>query len=94
VGWHWSDSWEAKGPLTAFEMGLTARKPPAWIHPSDRGVQDACQEYVQQVQAAGARISITAVGEPKQNAPTERCMRTLKEEEVERQEYRTLVEAK
>jgi putative transposase len=95
VGWHLSESLEAKGPLAALKMGLETRKPPpGWIHHSDRGVQYACQEYVRQLRVASARISMTAVGEPKQNAPTERWMRTIKEEEVDLQEYRTLTEAK
>ena len=37
---------------------------------------------------------MTAVGEPKQNAPTERWMRTVKEEEVELEEYDSFPEAK
>lgn len=95
VGWDLSDSLEAKGAVAALQRALAARQPPAgWIHHSDRGVQYACQEYVTQLRAAAARISMTAVGEPKQNAPTERWMRTVKEEEVDLQEYRTLTEAK
>lgn len=95
VGWDLSESLEAEGALAALEMGVTQRQPPpGWIHHSDRGVQYACRAYVAQLEAAQARISMTAVGEPKQNAPTERWMRTVKEEEVDLQEYRSLREAK
>lgn len=95
VGWDLSESLEAQGALAALARGLRERQPPpGWIHHSDRGVQYACRAYVAELKAAQARISMTAVGEPKQNAPTERWMRTVKEEEVDLQEYRTLAEAK
>ena len=54
----------------------------------------ACREYVARLKAAGARISMASVGAPKENAPTERWMRTVKEEEVELEEYRDYREAK
>lgn len=95
VGWNLSESLEAAGALAALEMALAARQPAAgWIHHSDRGVQYACREYVQRLKAAQAQISMTAVGAPKENAPTERWMRTVKEEEVDLQDYGTVAEAK
>jgi transposase InsO family protein len=95
VGWNLSESLEAEGALAALEMALAARRPAAgWIHHSDRGVQYACREYVQRLKAAEAQISMTAVGAPKENAPTERWMRTVKEEEVDLQEYGSAAEAR
>jgi putative transposase len=95
VGWHLAESLEADGPLAALEMALARRQPAAgWIHHSDRGVQYACREYVQRLKEAKARISMAAVGAPKENAPTERWMRTLKEEEVDLEAYRDYREAK
>lgn len=95
LGWHLSEDLEASGPLAALEMALTQRRPEAgWIHHSDRGVQYACREYVQRLKEAEARISMAAVGAPKENAPTERWMRTLKEEEVDLEEYGSFREAK
>lgn len=95
VGWDLSESLEAEGALAALEMALTSRQPSAgWIHHSDRGVQYACRAYVQRLKPAGARISMAAVGAPRENAPTERWMRTVKEEEVDLEEYRTFREAK
>jgi putative transposase len=88
VGWNLSESLEASGALTALEMALAGRQPEAgWIHHSDRGIQYACREYVQRLKRAEARISMAAVGAPKENAPTERWMRTVKEEEVDLEEY-------
>jgi transposase InsO family protein len=94
IGWNLSRSLEARGALAALEMALSERQPSAgWIHHSDRGVQYACHEYVQRLQAAEARISMCASGEPKENALAERVIRTIKEEEVDLQEYRSFGEA-
>jgi putative transposase len=95
VGWDLSESLEASGALAALEMALSSRQPEGgWIHHSDRGSQYACREYVQRLKRAGARISMAAVGAPKENAPTERWMRTVKEEEVDLEEYRNFREAR
>jgi len=95
VGWNLADSLEGAGALAALEMALAERRPEAgWIHHSDRGVQYACRGYVQRLKEAQARISMTAVGAPKENAPTERWMRTVKEEEVDLQEYGSFADAK
>lgn len=94
VGWDLSRSLDGGGALRALEQALKARTPPAgWIHHSDRGVQYACHQYVQCLQAAGARISMCATGEPKENAVVERVFRTIKEEEVDLQEYENFEEA-
>jgi transposase InsO family protein len=69
VGRNPSESLEAPGALGAPEMALAARQPAAgWIHHSDRSSQYACREYVQRLKQAGARIILTEVGEPKENA--------------------------
>jgi transposase InsO family protein len=94
VGWDLSRSLEGDGALRALEQALTARTPGAgWIHHSDRGVQYACHQYGECLKAAGARISMCATGEPKENAVVERVIRTIKEEEVDLQEYESLEEA-
>jgi len=95
LGWHLSEGLEASGPLAALEMALASRHPEkGWIHHSDRGVQYACREYIERLKEAEARISMAAVGAPKENAPTERWMRTLKEEEVDLEAYGSFREAK
>jgi putative transposase len=94
VGWDLSSSLEGDGALRALEQALCSRTPAVgWIHHSDRGVQYACHQYVQCLQAAGARISMCAPGEPRENAVVERVIRTIKEEEVDLQEYESLEEA-
>jgi transposase InsO family protein len=95
IGWDVAPDLAASGALRALEMALAQRTPPAgWIHHSDRGTQYASREYVERLQLAGAEISMTAVGAPKENAPTERLMRTLKEGHVDLQDYSSTREAR
>ena len=64
------------------------------IHHSDRGVQYASRAYVERLAAAGARLSMSAVGAPCDNAKAEAFFKTLKREEVRLNEYRGLIEAR
>ncbi len=87
VGWQVAADLSTEGPLGALEQALSARQPaPGWIHHSERGSQYASAGSGWRLDAAGARISLSGVGAPKENAPVERLMRTVKEEEVNLQE--------
>jgi transposase InsO family protein len=75
-------------------MALEMRRPAlGWIHHSDQGVQYASGEYVTRLESLGARISMTAVGDPYENAKAESFFRTLKMEEVYLKDYQTFEEA-
>lgn len=88
VGWKLSRRIDAALAVGALEKALSQREPlPGWIHHSDQGVQYACREYVERLEGAQARISMSAKGTPRDNAQAERFMRTLKQEEVYLQEY-------
>jgi putative transposase len=88
VGWNLSDRIDAELALGALEKALKRRQPATgWIHHSDRGVQYACRDYVGQLEAAGARISMAAKGTPRENAQAESFFRTLKHEEVYLNDY-------
>ena len=63
------------------------------IHHSDHGIQYAAKGYVSKLREHGTRISMAAVGRPTENAYCERLMRTLKEEEVQLNEYEDLDDA-
>jgi len=94
VGWCLSRSLDAGVVLKALERALQQRHPePGWIHHSDRGVQYACREYVERLEAAQARISMSAKGCPRENAQAESFFRTLKMEEVYLQDYQSFREA-
>jgi transposase InsO family protein len=93
VGWSLSRTIDSDLVLAALERALATRQPAAgWIHHSDRGVQYACREYVQRLEAAGARVSMSAKATPRDNAQAERFFRTLKEEEVYLHDYETFEE--
>jgi putative transposase len=95
VGWALSEEIDARLVLAALQEALETRKPPPdWIHHSDRGVQYACRDYVERLLAAGARISMSGKGRPRENAQAESFMRTLKQEEVYLQDYQSFAEAK
>lgn len=64
------------------------------VHHSDRGVQYASNDYTGLLRENGIRISMSRRGNPYDNAACESFMKTLKYEEVYRQEYRDLPEAR
>jgi putative transposase len=70
IGWALDDHLEARLAMAALDMALAARNPPAesLIHHSDRGVQYACGEYSQRLQARGVALSMSRVGNPYDNA--------------------------
>jgi transposase InsO family protein len=63
-------------------------------HHSDRGVQYASNDYTGLLKEHGVRISMSRSGNPYDNATCESFMKTLKYEEVYRQDYRDLAEAR
>ena len=81
----WAGSLTEDLPKAALLRALRERRPE--IHHSDQGVQYAADGYVSVLQAAGVQISMSAQGQPTQNAYAERFMRTLKDEEVYLHEY-------
>ena len=58
------------------------------MHHSDRGVQYACSQYTDLLKERGILISMSRKGNPYDNAGCESFMKTLKSEEVYRNEYR------
>jgi putative transposase len=94
VGWNLARSLEGRFALAALEGALAQRQPPpGWIHHSDRGVQYASSAYVARVRAAEGRLSMAAKGAPRENAPAESFIRTLKDEAVYLAEYATFTDA-
>lgn len=95
VGWALADHLEASLAIEALDMALTARAPePGLIHHSDRGVQYACADYRDRLEARGLRLSMSRAGNPYDNAKAERFMRTLKDEEVNGKTYANLDDAR
>ena len=95
IGWALQHSLEAALVLEAVRMALKQRQPrPGLIHHSDRGVQYASQDYTDELDEHGIRISMSRRGNVFDNAMAESFIKTLKYEEVYRMEYRDLAEAK
>jgi len=95
IGWALGRRLEAELAVAALRMALAERKPPpGLVHHSDRGVQYASQEYTEILKQHQARISMSRRGNPYDNAACESFMKTLKYEEVYRNEYRDFSEAR
>jgi len=94
LGWALSRWIDTRLTLTALDMALSRRRPMSrLIHHSDRGVQYAAGEYVARLKRAQAQISMSAVGNPYDNAKAESFFKTLKREEVYLKEYRNVEDA-
>jgi putative transposase len=80
--------------LMALRRAIHARHPqPGVIHHSDRGMQYASYDYIEQLQQINAQISMSSVSDPYDNAKAESFFKTLKQEEVYIKEYRSFEEA-
>jgi transposase InsO family protein len=94
IGWALGRTLEAILAVQALKMALRRRGSVKGLtHHSDRGVQYASKEYTDLLKEHGVQISMSRKGNPYDNAKCESFMKTLKYEEVYRQEYRDLAEA-
>jgi putative transposase len=94
IGWALDRTLEAQLAVAALQMALLRRNVNGnLVHHSDRGIQYAASEYTRLLAQHGIQISMSRKGNPYDNARTESFMKTLKYEEVYRQEYRDLPEA-
>lgn len=94
IGWALGRTLEATLTIEALKMALARRRPAAGlVHHSDRGVQYAASDYTDLLKSNGMVISMSRKGNPWDNAACESFIKTLKYEEVLRNEYRDLAEA-
>jgi transposase InsO family protein len=94
IGWKLSRQIDTGLTLAALEMAIERRAPRVGlIHHSDRGVQYASGEYVSRLEEIGARVSMSATGNPYDNAKAESFFKTLKREEVYLKDYQTFADA-
>jgi len=95
IGWALDRTVEDDLTLAALRMALEERRPSSGlVHHSDRGSQYASTDYTDLLKAHGCQISMSHKASPWENAGCESWMKTLKSEEVYRQEYRDLEEAR
>ena len=96
VGWALAGHLEASLALAALDQALAARQPQpeSLIHHSDRGVQYACSDYVERLEARKIAVSMSRPGNPYDNAKAESFMKTLKTEEVNGKAYANIEDAR
>jgi transposase InsO family protein len=95
VGWALDRTMEDELAIAALRMALQQRAAVSGlVHHSDRGSQYASGDYTDLLKAHHIDISMSRKGNPYDNAACESFMKTLKYEEVYRQEYRDLGEAR
>jgi putative transposase len=95
IGWALDRNLEDDLAIAALQMALRRRtRGEGLTHHSDRGVQYASNDYTGLLNEHGIRISMSRSGNPYDNAACESFMKTLKYEEVYRQEYRDLADAR
>jgi putative transposase len=96
IGWALEEHLRASLAISTLKMAITARNPVAGslIHHSDRGVQYACDEYMELLLAYEIQPSMSRIGNPYDNAKAESFMKTLKQEEVDGRNYRDLKHAR
>jgi putative transposase len=95
IGWAIDRHFRAELCIEALEMALAARHyPKGVIHHSDRGVQYCSNEYTALLAKYAMRGSMARKGNPYDNAIAESFWKTLKYEQVYRNEYRTIEEAR
>lgn len=95
IGWALGRTLEEELTLAALRMALSRRSvEPGLVHHSDRGSQYASNDYTDLLKTHGIEISMSRKGNPWDNAACESFMKTLKYEEILRNEYRDLAEAR
>jgi len=89
VGWALDDALHLDLPLAALRQALASRRPGVGlVHHSDRGLQYASRQYVTLLSQHGIWPSMSAAGNPYDNAKCESFMKTLKQEEIRTRHYR------
>jgi putative transposase len=95
IGWALDRTLEDDLAIAALRMAIERRRPmPRLVHHSDRGIQYASHDYTALLKQHQIDISMSRKGNPYDNAACESFMKTLKYEEVYRQEYRHWAEAR
>jgi putative transposase len=96
IGWALGKDIDSVLAIDALNMAIEKRKHLGFIiliHHSDRGVQYASNDYVEILEKNGIRISMSASGNPYDNAFAESFNKTIKVEEVYMNEYETFEDA-
>jgi putative transposase len=94
VGWAMATHLRTELVLEALNMALTQRRPADVIHHSDQGCQYTSIAFGLRCRDAGVRPSMGSVGDAYDNALCESFFATLECELLDRQSFRSQVEAR
>jgi putative transposase len=96
IGWALEKHLQASLAIAALAMAIKSRRPQpgSLIHHSDRGVQYACNDYTELLEAHDIQASMSRIGNPYDNAKAESFMKTLKYEQVDGSKYRDVDQAR
>ena len=90
----WQLSQHLNQSLTLKPLEEALRHSVPEIHHSDQGVQYLSKAYIATLQEHDVEISVAQRGRPWENGYAERLIRTLKEEEVNINDYQSITEAR
>jgi len=91
VGWSLDRNLASGLAVAALEKAIAMRQPlPGLVHHSDRGVQYASKEYVAVLEKHGMIPSMSRPANPYDNASSESFVKTLKQEEINANQYHDL----
>ena len=96
IGWAFGRDIDSMLTISALSMAIANRKHLGFIiliHHSDRGVQYASNDYIEILKKNGIKVSMSASGNPYDNAFAESFNKTIKVEEVYMNEYETFEDA-
>jgi len=89
IGWALDRTLAARVAVKALRQAVAERQPPAGVvHHSDRGVQYACNDYIEELRKNRMEPSMSRPANPYDNAVCESFMKTLKQEEIYCNQYR------
>jgi len=95
VGWAMGAQHSQELAATAWRMAAEQRRPPpGLIHHTDQGALYRASEYRSGVESSGARLSMSAKGNPYDNAVVESFFSTLKNEMVHHRTFDTREQAR
>jgi putative transposase len=94
IGWAMEPHLRTELVLAALNMALTQRRPTEVIHHSDHGCQYTSLAFGGRCREAGVRPSMGSVGDAYDNALCESFFATLECELLDRQRFRTQVDAR
>lgn len=95
IGWALREDIDTHLTLEALRMALASRDvQPGLIHHSDRGVQYASGDYVEQLEQHAIEISMSRPGNPYDNAYCESFIGKLKQEQWDGRKYQSITEAR